>query len=260
MRAKRLIMSITLAALGVAIAGCAAILLYGQAQDKQNARLYMRYVESKPITASDTQSEQPPISVDWKSLTEQNPEVVGWVYVDADNDKDIISYPVLYRKGDRDHYLRHDITGTYSKYGVPYIPGDYDLDGKVISIHGHNFGDGEKAMFSPLLKYESYNYAINHQIVWYGGAGETLEPYKICSVMQYDCTDLDSGADCWNYLQTQWTSDDDYVAWLTEAKNRSLFDLEYQPTSDDGVIILSTCQTAQATSLRCVIIAVKEGD
>ena len=178
--------------------------------------------------------------------------------MEADYDNNIISYPVLYKEGDRDYYLRHDINNKYSKYGVPFIPGDYDLTGKVISIHGHNFGESAKTMFSPLLKYENEEYTKRHPVIWYGKVGEDVQPYTIFAVMRYDCAPLDAGKDVWNYLQTSFASDKEYEEWLAEAKTKSLYDTGLTPSSNAEVVILSTCETAQTTSVRCVVFAYRE--
>ena len=184
--------------------------------------------------------------------------MVGWVWVDADSEDDIISYPVMYRAGDREYYLRHNIGKQYSKYGTPYIPGDYDLDGKAVSIHGHNFGSSAETMFSPLIRYEQQDYAAHHPVIWFAKVGENVQPYKIFAVMRYDCASLDAGEECWNYLQTDSLSDQEYADWLAEAKARSLFEIGEMPSSEAQVVILSTCETAKTTSIRCVVFAYRE--
>lgn len=262
MTKRQTIYAVILAFLGAGIIFCLGAIRIGQMMDRDNQLLYTGYADTGQ---TDQQGEDEasasvnvPIHIDWATLKEKNPDVAGWVYVEADYDNNIISYPVLYKAGDRDYYLRHDIDKKYSKYGVPYIPGDYDLDGKVISIHGHNFGDTAKTMFSPLLKYENEEYTKRHPVIWYGKVGEDVQPYTIFSVMQYDCTALDAGKDCWNYLQTSFDSDEEYSEWLAEAKTRSLFDTGYTPSNDAEVVILSTCETAQTTSVRCVVFAYRE--
>lgn len=261
---KTSILKAALVLLGAGVMACAALLYIGSAHDEENESLYRGYVAAAEQKSSDIQIKQTdaPVTIDWESLLAVNDEVAGWVYADADDAKDIISYPVLYRAGDRDFYLRHDIRGGASQYGVPYIPGDYDLNTcKAFSIHGHNFGSDAQTMFSPLVKYEDQEYESRHPVIWYGKVGGEVQPYRIFSVVRYDCTALDEGLPCWNYLQNGFSSDDEYEAWLQEAKAESLFETWVDaPTADDEVIILSTCQKAKRTSERCVVFAVKEAD
>lgn len=261
---KTSILKAALVLLGAGAIACAALLYIGSSNDEENESLYKGYVVATEQEDSVTQTEQTttPVTIDWESLLAVNDEVAGWVYVDADDAKDIISYPVLYRAGDRDFYLHHDIRGSASQYGVPYIPGDYDLSTcKAFSIHGHNFGSDAQTMFSPLVKYEDQEYENRYPVIWYGKVGEDVQPYRIFSVIRYDCTALDEGLSCWNYLQNGFSSDDEYEAWLQEAKAESLFETGADvPAADDEVIILSTCQTAKRTSERCVVFAVKEVD
>ena len=265
MTRRQIIYAVILAFLGAGIIFCLGAIRIGQMMDRDNQRLYAGYADTGQ-TDQQPEDEAPasvdvPIHIDWDALKAKNTDVAGWVYVEADYDNNIISYPVLYKEGDRDYYLRHDINKKYSKYGVPFIPGDYDLTGKVISIHGHNFGASAKTMFSPLLKYENEEYTKHHPVIWYGKVGGEVQPYRIFSVVRYDCTALDEGLPCWNYLQNGFSSDDEYEAWLQEAKAESLFETWVDaPTADDEVIILSTCQKAKRTSERCVVFAVKEAD
>lgn len=265
MTKRQIIYAVILAFLGAGIVFCLGAIRIGQMMDRDNQRLYAGYADTGQ-TDQQPEDETPasvdaPIHIDWDALKAKNTDVAGWVYVEADYDNNIISYPVLYKEGDRDYYLRHDINNKYSKYGVPFIPGDYDLTGKVISIHGHNFGESAKTMFSPLLKYENEEYTKRHPVIWYGKVGGEVQPYRIFSVVRYDCTALDEGLPCWNYLQNGFSSDDEYEAWLQEAKAESLFETWVDaPTADDEVVILSTCQKAKRTSERCVVFAVKEAD
>lgn len=260
MSRKETIYVIVMLFLGAGILFCAGAIKMGQMMDEENKQLYSGYAE--PTTESnaedDAETEYVPVHVDWSALRKKNNEVVGWVWVDADSEDDIISYPVMNRAGDREYYLRHNIGKQYSKYGTPYIPGDYDLDGKAVSIHGHNFGSDAETMFSPLIKYEQQDYAAHHPVIWFAKVGENVQPYKIFSVMQYDCAPLDAGEDCWNYLQTDFLSDQEYADWLAEAKARSLFEIGEMPSSDAQVVILSTCVTAKTTSIRCVVFAYRE--
>lgn len=265
MTKRQIIYAVILAFIGAGIIFCLGAIRIGQMMDRDNQQLYAGYADTGQANQQ-PEDETPasvdaPIHIDWDALKAKNTDVAGWVYVEADYDNNIISYPVLYKEGDRDYYLRHDINNKYSKYGVPFIPGDYDLTGKVISIHGHNFGESAKTMFSPLLKYENEEYTKRHPVIWYGKVGGEVQPYRIFSVVRYDCTALDEGLPCWNYLQNGFSSDDEYEAWLQEAKAESLFETWVDaPTADDEVIILSTCQKAKRTSERCVVFAVKETD
>lgn len=259
---RKAVYTIVLLLLGAGIVFCIGAIKSGELMDKENETLYSGYASPANLSKENNNRDTNdiPINVDWAALKKNNDEVVGWLYVDSDDAADIISYPVLYRKGDRDYYLHHNIDKQYSQYGVPYIPGDYDfLNRNLLSIHGHNFGSTVQTMFSPLTKYEQEDYALRHPTIWYGKVGENVQPYTIFSVMQYDCTALDAGQTCWNYLQTNFTSIDEYAAWLAEAKARSLFEIGGMPNVADGVVILSTCQTAKATSVRCVVFAYRTG-
>lgn len=58
------------------------------------------------------------IEVDMESLSEQNPDIIGWIYFE---NEETISYPILY-SGD-DYYLRRDYLGNDDIAGSIYVEG-----------------------------------------------------------------------------------------------------------------------------------------
>lgn len=104
---KKTIYVIIMLFLGAGILFCAGAIKMGQMMDEENKQLYSGYTVPAEISGEeiDAEAEYLPVQVDWNSLRKKNNEVVGWVWVDADSEADIISYPVMYRAGDRDYYL-----------------------------------------------------------------------------------------------------------------------------------------------------------
>ncbi len=89
----------------------------------------------------------PPISVDFEKLCARNPDIIGWICVDAFGD--VISYPIAHAK-DNDYYLHRDIDGSYLFAGTIFA--DY-RNGKTFGdpntiLYGHNMKD--RSMFGNL--------------------------------------------------------------------------------------------------------------
>jgi sortase B len=90
------------------------------------------------------------LDVDFAGLTQINPDVAGWIYVEGTD----ISYPIMY-SGDDYAYLRTDINKEYAKAGSIFLEG-YNLpdfsDSHSI-IYGHNMKNG--SMFGQLKDYSA---------------------------------------------------------------------------------------------------------
>ena len=100
-----------------------------------------------------------PINVDFASLKSVNPDVVGWIYVEALNH---ISYPIV-QGTDNDFYLKHDFNGEASVAGSIYL--DYesegDFEGRNNILYGHNIKNG--SMFKDIVRYKDPSYFKEHQ-------------------------------------------------------------------------------------------------
>jgi len=85
--------------------------------------------------------------VDWSALREANPDLVAWVMVDGTD----ISLPVLApADGDMEYYLRHDLWGSWSLEGTPFLDHRSDGQGPHRLVYGHHLYSG--GQFSTLQK------------------------------------------------------------------------------------------------------------
>ena len=105
--------------------------------------------------------EQPPISVDFTVLREQNPDVVGWIYCEGT----IINYPIVQGE-DNQQYLRRRYDGTKSTLGSIFL--DFrnlsDFSDLNNLIYGHNIRSGQ--MFAPLMSYRDQAFYEEHPVMW----------------------------------------------------------------------------------------------
>lgn len=94
---------------------------------------------------------QPPIEVDFEILQKINPDIVGWIYVEA---LENISYPIV--KGeDNEKYLHTTYEGTYNFAGTIFIDESNSRDFQDCNtlVYGHNMKNG--SMFGKLKKFVS---------------------------------------------------------------------------------------------------------
>lgn len=104
-----------------------------------------------------------PINVDFASLKSVNPDVVGWIYVEALNH---ISYPIVQGK-DNETYLHQTYEGNYNFAGTLFI--DYenssDFNDCNTLVYGHNMKNG--SMFGHLKKFaEDQNVYNKSKYFW----------------------------------------------------------------------------------------------
>lgn len=96
-------------------------------------------------------------TVDWASLQQQNPEIVGWIYVPFCN----ISYPVV-QSQDNQYYLNHSFNGGYDEFGTIFLDSmahsDFSSDNSI--LYGHSSYVGQ--MFSGLSNYRDETFFNDH--------------------------------------------------------------------------------------------------
>ena len=166
-------------------------------------------------------------SITW--LKQINDDVVGWIYVEDTT----INYPLLRSStGDDDYYLTHAYNGEYLSVGSIYMVSDCDpvpTNNYNTLIYGHNVVGG--AMFHDVMKFLEQDFFDTHQIFIY-----TLDGVYVYQPFSLYKTQSD-----YNYIQTQFFSETEFLSFASEMKsNSSLYsDLTIGP--GDTMITLSTC-------------------
>jgi len=174
----------------------------------------------------DIEDAEPPLTVDWNKLKSINPEIVGWLYIDA---QPKISYPICQAK-DNDYYLHRTFERQDLFAGAIFM--DFhnasDFSDPDSIVYGHNMKNG--SMFG-MLKYVADQYE-EHPYFW------ILTPegnyrYHIYSIMstaaESDVYTLYSGGD------------DSFLAWEKKLQAGSEVKNELPLYKTDKTVILSTC-------------------
>lgn len=101
--------------------------------------------------------------VDWAKLLADNPNVVGWVFVEGTK----INYPVVQAQ-DNLYYLTHLYDGTKNVSGAIFMDAENTPGGLVDDItvlHGHHMKNG--SMFAHIENYKSQEFFEGHPFGYY---------------------------------------------------------------------------------------------
>lgn len=185
-----------------------------------------------------------PISVDFNRLTEINPDIIGWIYVEAIPE---ISYPIV--KGEDNEYYLHR---TYEKKenfaGSIFI--DYEntsdfTDCNTI-IYGHNMKNG--SMFGKLKNFKKKETSDSSRSIW------ILTPTKDFRYEVFSAYTTPVGSDTYILIKGP---GEELLAYAEGMKGKSEVDFgEFVFKKTDKVITLSTCTGNDAT--RFVLQAVRQ--
>ena len=194
-----------------------------------------------PPTETEPQDDTLWPQVDFESLREINPDVVGWIYIEGT----AVNYPVV-QGADNSYYLDRLVDGTKNKAGSIFM--DYrnspDLSDRNTVLYGHHLQSG--AMFHDIILYKDQSFYKEHPTAL------LLTPeknYRIELVAGY-VTDMNS--DAW---KMEFESDVEFALWLEQGIIRSTFRSTTRPTARDRVITFSTC-TYEYNDARYVLVGV----
>lgn len=164
--------------------------------------------------------------VDFQTLEEINPDVVGWLY----SPDTAISYPVVQGQ-DNSYYLRHLFDKKPNGAGSLFL--DYrcqEFGGKNSVIYGHYMKNG--TLFASLKEYQDQEYYEAHPLLY------LITPQGNLIIRLFSAYIAGPEEEAW---QLTFSSEEDYGVWLEERKELSLFESPVTPTNTDRVITLSTC-------------------
>ena len=169
------------------------------------------------------------IKIDFKSLKEQNSDVIAYIKVNGTN----IDYVVV-KGNDNSYYLKHNFNKEYNIAG--WIFADYhnkfDETDKNIVIFGHNTKDG--SMFGTLnnvLDKKWQEKQENLEIVLVTESGQYK--YKVFSTYSIVAEDY--------YISTEFKSNDDFNNFINKLKSRSIYDYGIEVSGEDKILTLSSC-------------------
>ncbi len=164
-----------------------------------------------------------------------NPDFAGWISIPELD----INYSVVQAE-DNDKYLRRDIYGKYTSYGVPFF--DYRCNIKNLSrntvIYGHNMRHDDK-IFGPLEQYrdpETFRKApLIGMSTLYGDY-----TFKIYAVFISNSKPKDDNGRVFNYIFVN-AGEERFNNYITEIDKRKLYTTGVDINENDKILTLSTC-------------------
>ena len=180
-------------------------------------------------------------AVDFASLQEINPDIVGWIYIERTE----INYPVV-QGNDNQYYLKHLFSGEWNGSGCIFLDSRNraDFSDRHSIIYGHHMKNG--SMFSGLTEYKKQEFYDSHSVAL------LLTPdknYEIEFFAGYVASVQDKA---W---ELDFPSDPDFTEWLDKTKERSCFTSGITPAVTDRILTLSTC-SYEINNARFVLLGV----
>lgn len=213
---------------------------YKKGTDEYNHIEQMAVTERAPESteeASDTeQGPQPPFDVDFAALQGVNPDVVGWIYIEA---LDGISYPVVQGE-DNEEYLHTTYEKNYNFAGTIFI--DYensrDFSDCNTLVYGHNMKNG--SMFGRLKNFSEDQTTYEKSKYFWIFTPEKDYRYEIISAYT-------TGVNSDTYTLFKGPGDE-FQEYLDTIKGYSEIETDdTELTIKDRIVTLSTCTGNDAT-------------
>ena len=171
----------------------------------------------------------------FQTIRELNSDVVGWINIS----NTLIDYPVVQTK-DNSYYLRHNINKEYNSSGCPFL--DYrnnvkpDSGARNLIIYGHHRRNG--TMFAQLKKYNDVDFYKENPVIRFDTIYNRSE-WIIFS--NFRATTTWASGTPFNYIQTDFKDDAEFLKFVDELKKRSLITTPVDVRADDKILLLSTC-------------------
>lgn len=193
--------------------------------------------------------EEPTILPDYEKLYEENNDLYGWIRIDDT----VINYPVMYSLYDPELYLHADFSKNDSISGTPFV---LTPDTENIIIYAHNMKN--RTMFGSLREYKDADYYEEHKYIEFDTLYEKAQ-YEIVAVSKaiayYDAKEIPDGAYLF-YEHTSLSNEDEFDAYIKNAKENEYFDTGVEASYGDSLITLCTCDY-WTTNARLIIVAKK---
>jgi len=112
--------------------------------------------ETEPEPVRDPDAER---VIDFAALQERNEDVVAWLYIPGT----VVNYPVLWRDGDNEYYLRRDIDKVSGSYDGIFLDGSDKRDFSCLQnlIYGHHMKNG--TMLTAICDFKNEEFFKEHR-------------------------------------------------------------------------------------------------
>lgn len=249
------------------VAVVASVIAFGELYRQHKVQLKTEQELKNSIVVTDTMSENE-YSAAWETLFKKYPnldfpvgmnlkyaylyavnqELVGWLKIPG------TSLDVqLVQSEDDSTYLNKNFYKKTSRYGTPYI--DSRNDAKYLNdntiIYGHHMSDG--LMFSNLDKYTTLEGYKASPIIQLDTLYDTYY-FKVFAAFITNSDEKDDNGYVFNYTVTSFSNDKMLNDFVTNVKQRSIFNTGITVQPDDKLLTLVTC-SYEFNEARLVVMA-----
>lgn len=238
--ARRAITAMLTISLGISLGIMIAVAVPYLSDEAEMGQLQDAYTQPAEESA-------PYPTIDWESLSQDNPDAVGWIYVPGTN----IDYPVVAApQEDPTHYLRHNLSGTWSPAGTPYLDSGCNRDFTSFNsvIFGHHLIND--TMLSAFANYVDEAYFNAHRTIY------LLTPNEVLTLRVVAANVIDGYSEEKRVLFSDRNSYLDY--WRSQLSESEVvaYDAPQSPTRDFCFV---TC-SYQTPNARTLVYAVVEDE
>lgn len=186
-----------------------------------------------------------------RKLRETYKELVGWIKIPNTD----VHFPVMQSPAsDPEYYLYRNYKGEDIKYGSIFLDSNGSIEGSNQILYGHSMLDGR--MFYCLLDFADIEVYKKSPVIQYD-TYEEAGKWKIVSV--FKANTYYSQGDPFNYLQSEFGSDEEKMNYIYNCMIRSVINTGVDVVDTDRFITLSTC-SYEYEGFRTVVVARKVRD
>lgn len=220
----------------------------GQSANERMRALYDPTAGAEELSQTEP---APQTQESFAALLEENPDTVGWLSASQTMDFAVV-------KRDNSYYLTHNFFGESTAEGAAFLDEGneiYPRDQHLL-IHGHNMRDG--SVFGDLDFYRDLTFLQEHALV------EFNTIYEDCTYVPFAVFDYSANPGDQNFIQMQtfnFETQDDYMTFVLEAKDRSIYQIDLDVAVGDPLLSLVTCSYSHDNGRMVVMLrALREGE
>lgn len=227
---------------------CGGTFVYDYYRQKQGETVVEDYTNSS-VNESSKLIENP---INFMKLQNKNADIFSWIRIKNTN----IDYPILVpgSKGN-DYYLRRNIEEEYDRQGVIFIENNNksDWSDPVTVVYGHNIWT-MGTMFYQLHKFEDSKFFNKNRYIEIYAPGRALK-YEIYSAFEYDDRHILNSFDFSKKEVYQ-----EFIDYTLDPHSLNKNIKETTVTTDDKIIVLSTCIKDKENSRYLVVGVLREDE
>ncbi len=215
-------------------------IISGQREYKVGRDEYKRLREKVKIEDDNSGGEKGN-GIDWNTLKQMNPDIVGWIRFEEPK---VIDYPIVQGK-DNYEYLHRSFSENAIKAGTIFMnyANKPDFSDRNTFIYGHNMNDG--SMFASLRNYEDKSFWEQHKYFYILTPDNKTHKYTVVAAGTYP-TEGNAAT------QYKFSDDKDFKRFVNEIKADRYYDTGIEIKKHDKVVTLYTCTNIRDAERRLV--------